>query len=85
MRAFKTATKEEIIEALQDLPDGASVAFSSDYGDHSHTLQLHRLKGDVEPVAITESSYSDSGFAVNDEDYPRGHVPDDVPIVYILS
>ena len=68
-RQFHTTTKEELIAALEDLPKGARVAFASDYGDHVHTQQVHRLRGDIEEQDIYESAYSDSGFAVaNDED-----------------
>jgi hypothetical protein len=88
---LKTATKEELIEALQELPDGALVAFSSDYGDICHTQQIHTLRGNVEPVAVTESAYSASGFAVADGDDADWSDDDDneteveTPEVYILS
>lgn len=68
MSAFRTITKEELIEALEDLPDGAQVAFSSDYGDHCHTQQAHELRGNVEQVTLRESAYSDSGWAVKDDE-----------------
>lgn len=90
MTTIRTATKEELIEALQDLPDGALVAFSSDYGDICHTQQIHTLRGSVECVAVEESAYSASGFAVKDgEDYSMDDEGDDEVQtdndVYILS
>lgn len=83
-RQLRTATKEEIIEALEDLPEGALVAFASDYGDHCHTQQVHRLKANVDCAAIRESAYSDSGFAV-DEDGDGAGVHGEAQEVYILS
>lgn len=66
---FKTITKSALIEALEDIvDDDALIAFASDYGDHCHTQQLHRIKGNIEEVPVKESAYSDSGFAVADDD-----------------
>jgi hypothetical protein len=64
---FKTITKAELLQALADLNDNDHIAVASDYGDRCHTQQLHRLRGNVEEVAVRESGYSDSGFAVDED------------------
>jgi len=65
---FDTITKEELIEALEDLPDGARVAFASDYGDRCNTQQLHSIEGQIEEKPIHQTAYSDSGYAVDEEE-----------------
>jgi hypothetical protein len=72
MRHFRTATREQLIEALEDLPEGALVTFASDYGDHCHTQQAHRLHGEVEEKTLQESAYSDSGWAIEDSGDAQG-------------
>lgn len=63
---FGSITKEALIAALEDLPDGAMVAFSSNYGDIHSTKQVHSIRGDIEPERLEESAYSDSGWAIAD-------------------
>ena len=67
-------TVGQLIEMLNDLVrmEGEDVLekeifATSDYGDHCHTMQLVPLD---EPtiVTATRSAYSDSGWAVGDED-----------------
>ena len=41
----RTLTVGELIEILKTCADDACVAFSSDYGDHCHTEQLHLITG----------------------------------------
>jgi len=72
MKNITSVTAQELIEALQELPPDTQVAFASDYGDHSHTQQVHLLRGEVERRSTRESAYSDSGLAVdNDSDTSR--------------
>jgi len=66
--AMKTITKEELMEVLENLPEGARIVFTSDYGDYHHTDQALPLKGDVEEREIVKSAYSHSGFALLDVD-----------------
>jgi len=82
MRPFRTKTKEELIEALSELPDGALVVFASDYGDHCHTQQVHALRGDVEEQTIRETAYSDSGWGILEEDEEWNGL---LPKVWVLS
>lgn len=65
---MRTITKAELIEALEELEDDDKVIFSTCYGDYHRTQQALPLKGTVEEVRITKSAYSNSGFAVLDED-----------------
>jgi hypothetical protein len=83
-RKFNTITKAELIEALEDLDDSDLIAFASNYGDHSRTMQVHCLRGDVELEHIEESAYSDSGFAVAEHE-PDEDEMDDTQEVWILS
>jgi hypothetical protein len=78
-----TISKQELIEALSELPEDARLAFASDYGDRTHTQQVHPIKGDVEERQITESAYSDSGFALADED--EEFMEANVHWLYIIS
>ena len=63
-----TITKQELVDILADLPDDARLAFATDYGDRSHTQQVHAIEGSVEERDIGESGYSDSGWAVLDDE-----------------
>jgi hypothetical protein len=69
---FETITLDELIAQLQEEREtyggDAQVLFASDYGDRGRTQQAHRIRGHVEQVAVAESGYSDSGYAVADED-----------------
>jgi hypothetical protein len=68
MQQFRTITKAELIEALEDLNDDDQIAFASDYGDITHTQQVHGIRGRIEEATLCESAYSDSGWAIRDED-----------------
>jgi hypothetical protein len=65
---MKSVTVSELIEMLKQYEDNdggdLQVIFSSDYGDHCHTQQVHFIDGIFEDVAIEKSAYSDSGFKV---------------------
>lgn len=70
-RTLRTITKRELIERLEDsdAPDDALVIFSTDYGDRGNTQQALGISGEIEEVLIHESAYSNSGFAIaEDED-----------------
>jgi hypothetical protein len=82
MTTFKTITKAELLETLELLADGDQIAFASDYGDHTHTQQVHRLKGNIDLRALRESAYSDSGWALADPDDDEGDEPQRI---FILS
>ena len=68
MRQFKaTITVAELRDLLEGQDDEALVTFASDYGDHCHTQQIHRLVGLADMKPICEDAYSDSGFALAPE------------------
>lgn len=66
-KLVETITARELIEALQEIPPDATVAFASDFGDHCHTEQLHPLEGHIEKTHAKQSAYSDSGWAVDND------------------
>jgi len=68
-RKFQSITVGELRQILEDYDEDDMIAFSSDYGDHCHTEQLHSIKGAVDEVKADTTGYSDSGFkVVYDED-----------------
>lgn len=77
MADFETATIDELIRALKDARADyggkAKVLFASNYGDRGGTQQAHRIRARFEQVQVTESGYSDSGYAVADD----GDIDDD--------
>lgn len=87
MKTFSTITKAELVEALEELNDNDLVAFASDYGDHGHTQQVHRIRGNVEEAVLMESAYSDSGWAVaNEEEWDSDPGSDEPKVeVYIIK
>jgi hypothetical protein len=89
-RSIGSITVRELRQALFEVEDqDAMVVFTSDYGDIGHTQQVHPISGDVEEVALEESAYSRSGWAIrSDEDYdedrdePEGE--DDAPRMLVI-
>lgn len=67
-RDFRSITVAELIALLQDEDPDDVVIFSTDYGDHSHTLQALPLRGTAEVVTITKSAYSNSGYQIAEPD-----------------
>ena len=66
---FKTLTVGELIELLQNEDPDARVVFTCDYGDYHHTPQALPICDDVEQSGqIVESAYSQSGFALTEDD-----------------
>lgn len=65
---LRTLTVRELIDLLSNEDENALVITSADYGDRSHTAQALPLRGHLETVTIRESGYSNSGFAIDDED-----------------
>ena len=61
---MRTMTVGDLIELLSEQDPEAKVIFESDYGDYSHTRQALPIKGELEPVIIHDSAYSNSGFAI---------------------
>lgn len=76
---LKTITVRELIDLLEDYDDDTPVIFSSNYGDRGRTEQAHRLTGDADLVTLRKSGYSESGYAVveNDEDAEEAAERDD--------
>jgi CRISPR/Cas system-associated protein Cas10 (large subunit of type III CRISPR-Cas system) len=70
-----TLSLQEVIDELEELkeeygPD-AQVVFGCDYGDICHTqqaLQINQVEA-VNANKIAESAYSNSGFAISDDNY----------------
>lgn len=67
---MRTLTVAELLELLEGQDPEASVIFSTCYGDYHRTQQALPITGrDIRTVTICESGYSNSGFAiVEDED-----------------
>jgi hypothetical protein len=73
---FKSITLGELQEFVKDAirfghDEESVICFSSDYGDHCHTQQVHELSGEFELQKIDKSGYSKSGYAIKDEEYQR--------------
>jgi hypothetical protein len=76
---MRTVTAQQLIEELEQLPPDAPVAFASDYGDHCHTQQVHFLDGDINKTSVGKNAYSNSGYAVTDDE------ADAEETVYLIS
>ncbi len=66
--AFKTMTVAQLIDLLEGERQDAKVIFSTNYGDYSRTMQALPLRGECDEVMIEKSAYSNSGFAVAEND-----------------
>lgn len=68
---FLQMVKEQASDEMMNMP----ITYGSDYGDRSHTTQANRAyQSDAGQCEITESSYSDSGYAeASDEDGESGY------------
>lgn len=86
---MRTCTLDELIAALEeareDFGGDKKVVFASNYGDRFRTQQAHGLRGDVEETALVKSGYSDSGYAVpdNDDDMDEDERDDDNVVLLI--
>lgn len=67
MRTMRTITVSKLIALLEGEDPDMPVIFSADYGDRGHTAQALPIRGDVEAVNISESAYSNSGFAIMED------------------
>lgn len=63
---FTSITVGDLKRLLEDQDDGLFVTFASDYGDHGHTLQVHKLEGGIELKPIQSSGYSESGYSIDE-------------------
>lgn len=81
-RELRTLTVGQLRDLLADYGDDLPVVFSCDYGDYCHTEQALPIRGhDVFEVVLEESAYSQSGFAVaDDDDYD---VDEQAPTTYL--
>lgn len=81
---FRSMTVDRLIEALQEVSaegnGGMHVVMTADYGDHCHTTQILRI-GDVQIREIDESGYSDSGYALVDDEYEKKARPNVVALL----
>lgn len=64
--ALRTTTVLQLKNLLDDYDDDQLVAFSSDYGDRTHTEQVLPIEGYADLKLVGESGYSESGYAVVD-------------------
>ena len=82
MESIAAAELRDVVEdIIAQYGEDKLVVFASDYGDHSHTQQLHVLTGNTEEVLYRKTAYSVSGFASVDVD----EASDDLDTVIILS
>lgn len=65
--ALRTTTVLQLKNLLDDYDDDQLVAFSSDYGDRTHTEQVLPIEGHADLKLVGESGHSESGYAVVDE------------------
>lgn len=65
---MRSITVRELIEALEDEDPEAQVICACNYGDIGKTQQVVFLTGQVEEATLERSAYSESGWAVLDED-----------------
>ncbi len=84
-RPPKSITVAELIEILQDQDPEARVMFACDYGDHHHTKQVLTIDGELEPLLIEESGYSQSGWAVVEDDGDEDRDDEARPTVLVLT
>lgn len=84
MSEFKSITVAELKALLEDQSPNLLVTFASNYGDYHRTQQVHSLDGYAEEMKIVETAYSDSGFALSDEDDDVDR-PDDGEFVLVIS
>ena len=66
---IRTTTVAQLKDLLDDYDDNDLVAFSSDYGDHCHTEQIHIIEGQADYQQVARSGYSASGWAVAEDDH----------------
>jgi hypothetical protein len=68
IRTLRSITVAELRELLEEQDDDMPVIFGTDYGDHHHTTQALPIRGVLTETTVTESAYSNSGFAVSEDD-----------------
>ncbi len=84
-------TITDLVQLIESLDEGLNipVTFATDYGDHFNTIQANPcILREITDIAIKESCYSDSGWAVIDEDAEReefGEIDDDDEVERYLS
>ena len=71
--ALRTMTVRELRNALNDLGDDyddAPVYITADYGDRGHTTQALPVRNvdELDEHAIVETGYSNSGYAVDEDE-----------------
>lgn len=75
--------RDILAELAETHGDDTPILATTDYGDISHTQQVHFLSGDeivdTESGALRESAYSGSSLAIHDETEYNPY-PDDEPI-----
>lgn len=68
MAKLRTVTVRELIEMLEDEQPDMKVLFSTDYGDIIHTRQALPIAGDFELMQVRKSAYSNSGYALREDE-----------------
>ena len=63
-RTLSSITVGDLRRLLGHYPEDQEVIVTANYGDYSHTPQALPLEGDLVPVAVVQSGYSQSGFEI---------------------
>lgn len=81
---MRSITVERLIELLEGEDPEALVIFTADYGDHHHTQQALPLRGEIETVAIEKTGYSNSGYAIVEDEEDANELLDGDGVVTYL-
>lgn len=65
---LKTITVRDLMARLEGEDPDMPVIFTADYGDYHHTAQALPIRGELDQATISESGYSNSGYAVDGDD-----------------
>ena len=81
---IKTLTVKQLIGRLENEDPDALVVFTSNYGDHGRTEQVHFIKGRFQEQELRKSAYSESGYAIADLDVDEDRL-NEGPEVLVIS
>jgi len=81
----ETLTVRDLIELLEGEDQDAKIVFASNYGDYAKTQQVHFLSGVCTTQLIEESGYSQSGWAIVDDEDDDEPATKELPEFLVLS